>query len=184
MSNEYAIVFYNMKIAANPRNAIKPMISVMVVKTTVEARAGSWFSLSSRIGIIEPKKPAVIRFIIIAIPITIPREVSSNHIAVIPPAIKAKATPLSRPTMLSFPIILNAFVSDISLVAMARTATVKACVPAFPPIDATIGIRIARATTCSIVPSNTEITIDARIAVNKFTNNQLNLERVVDKTAL
>ena len=45
---------------------------------------------------------------------------------------------------------------------------VSVWVPAFPPIEATIGIKIAKATISCIVPSNIEITIEASIAVNKF----------------
>ena len=41
-----------------------------------------------------------------------------------------------------------------SLEASARTATVKLCVPALPPIDAMIGIKIASARKLSIVASN------------------------------
>ena len=54
---------------------------------------------------------------------------------------------------------------------MALTATATVWVPAFPPIDATIGISTARATSRSMVPSNTPITTDAKIAVTKLTNN-------------
>ena len=39
-------------------------------------------------------------------------------------------------------------------VAKARTATVKVCVPAFPPIEATIGIKTASATIASMVDEN------------------------------
>ena len=47
--------------------------------------------------------------------------------------------------------------------------------PAFPPIEATIGINTAKATTFSISSLKKPITIDARIAVNKFNKSQLNL---------
>jgi hypothetical protein len=49
---------------------------------------------------------------------------------------------------------------------------VNVCVPALPPIEATIGIKIARATISSIVASKNPITRDARTAVNRLINNQ------------
>jgi hypothetical protein len=59
-----------------------------------------------------------------------------------------------------------------SFVASARTATVSAWVPAFPPIEATIGIRTASATICAMASSNWAITSEARIAVIRFTKSQ------------
>ena len=67
-------------------------------------------------------------------------------------------------------------------VASARTATVMVWVPALPPIEATIGMRMASATICSIVPSNHEITQEARMAVSRLTNSQEKRERVVCQT--
>ena len=60
------------------------------------------------------------------------------------------------------------FMAPSSPVASARTATVMVCVPALPPIDATIGISTASATMCSMVASNCLITIEARIAVQQI----------------
>ena len=62
----------------------------------------------------------------------------------------AKIIPFIPPTNISLPIILNAFLEVNSLVARALTDTVNVCVPALPPIDATIGIKTANATTFSI----------------------------------
>ena len=54
-----------------------------------------------------------------------------------------------------------------SFVASARTATVIVCVPALPPIEATIGISTASATMLWIVASNRLMTAEARIAVEQ-----------------
>jgi hypothetical protein len=69
-----------------------------------------------------------------------------------------------------------------SRVASARTATVMVCVPALPPIEATIGIRMASATIWSIEASNHEITQDASTAVARLSKSQLKRDRVVDHT--
>ena len=67
------------------------------------------------------------------------------------------------------------FSEESSLVAIALTVTAKVCIPALPPIEATIGIKKAKATICSIVAPNLLITHVANKAVNKFKSNQLNL---------
>ena len=51
---------------------------------------------------------------------------------------------------------------------------VRDWVPAFPPIEAAIGISTARMTICSIVASNIQITTEARIAVTRLTKSQEN----------
>ena len=68
--------------------------------------------------------------------------------------------------------------------ASARTATVMVCVPALPPIDATIGISTASATICSMVASNRLITSEARIAVPRLTNSQVKRCLVVCHTEI
>ena len=55
--------------------------------------------------------------------------------------------------------------------------------PAFPPIEATIGINTASATTFSIEAWKKPITIEAITAVSKFTNSHENLDFVVSITA-
>ena len=50
---------------ANPRNERKPNTSVIVVKITADAKAGSIFRLSSTSGITIPEKPAISKFSII-----------------------------------------------------------------------------------------------------------------------
>ena len=51
--------------------------------------------------------------------------------------------------------------------------------PALAPIEATIGIKIAKATTFSIAASNRPMTIEATTAVIKFTINHEILDFVV-----
>ena len=68
----------------------------------------------------------------------------------------------------------QALALDNSRVASARTATVMVCVPALPPMLATIGISTASATIFSIEPSNWLITQDASSAVSRLANSQGN----------
>ena len=67
-------------------------------------------------------------------------------------------------------------------VASARTVTVSACVPALPPIEATIGIRTASATKARMVSVNCEITVAARIAVQRLTASHTKRPRAISKT--
>ena len=87
------------------------------------------------------------------------------------------------PISASLAITRNALASDNSRMASALTATVSVWVPALPPIEATMGISTAKATICSIVASNIEITPDARIAVSRLTKSQEKRDRVVSSTA-
>ncbi len=66
--------------------------------------------------------------------------------------------------------------------ASARTATVMVCVPALPPIEATMGISTASATICSMVASNRLITSEARMAVARLARSQVKRRRVVSHT--
>jgi hypothetical protein len=68
----------------------------------------------------------------------------------------------------------------MSRVASARTVTVMVCVPALPPIEATIGISTASATICSMVASNRLITQEARMAVARLISSQLKRDRTVE----
>ena len=68
--------------------------------------------------------------------------------------------------------------------ASARTATVMVCVPALPPIEATMGMRMASATICSSVASNREITQEASTAVRRLMKSQAKRERVVSSTVV
>ena len=69
-------------------------------------------------------------------------------------------------------------------VANARTATVSVCVPAFPPIDAQIGISTASATTLAMASSKRPITAEARREVPRFTSSQIERCRAVSSVEL
>ncbi len=58
------------------------------------------------------------------------------------------------------------------LVAIARTVTAMVCVPALPPMLATIGISTARATSCSIAAPNMAMMSDATNAVPRLAISQ------------
>ena len=60
----------------------------------------------------------------------------------------------------------------ISPSAIWRTVTVSVWVPALPPIEATIGIRMARATSDCRVASKRPMTIDAAMAVIRLMPSQ------------
>ena len=130
-----------------------------------------------------PAKPAISRFTTMATAMTIPIIGSSNQNQTSPPMISAKTMPFTPPTRISFSTMRMAFAGVSSFTASARTATVNVCVPALPPMEATMGMRTARATICAIVASKTEITRLARIAVNRFTKSQENRRRVVSATS-
>ena len=66
--------YYNKRIEAKPKKERNPKTSVIVVKMTPEARAGSTLNLFNVIGINIPAIPAINKFIIIAIAITIPNK--------------------------------------------------------------------------------------------------------------
>ena len=67
------------KYAASPRKERKPTTSVTVVTNTDEPIAGSKFNLFRPIGINAPTRPAIIRFIIMAVARTAAIRRSSNH---------------------------------------------------------------------------------------------------------
>ena len=69
-----------------------------------------------------------------------------------------------------------------SLVASVLTVTAKVCIPAFPPIEATIGIKKAKTTICSIVAPNKLMHHVAKNAVKRFNKSQLNRLFVLTKT--
>ena len=122
----------------------------MVVKITPEASAGSIFNLFKVKGITIPAIPAIIKFNIIAIAITPPSKLSENQYADRIPIKIAKIIPFIPPTKVSLVIIFITFDVVSSLTAIALTETVSVYVPALPPIEATIGIKTAKATTFSI----------------------------------
>ena len=151
----------------------------MVVKNTAEALAGSTFRRSRTIGTKVPEMPATIRLTSMATPITTPSIKSWNHRAEKAKAIAANPIPLNMPTNASRVMNCTALRARKSFIAKARTATARVCVPAFPPMDATMGISTASATTSWIVPWNREITIEARTAVARLTVSQINRLRAV-----
>ena len=107
--------------------------------------------------------------------ISIDKLISLNQTCTITLVIIANIMPFKIPIINSFETIFAKLLEVNSFVAMALTVTAKVCIPALPPIDATIGIKNAKATICSIVAPNLLITqVDSK-AVNKFNNNQLNL---------
>ena len=94
----------------------------------------------------------------------------------------AKIIPFKIPIINSLVTICPKFPEESSFVAKALIVTAKVCIPAFPPMDATIGIKTANATTFSISSLKKPITIDAITAVNKLSKSQLNLLLVFFKT--
>ena len=62
-----------------PKKERKPNTSVIVVRITPEANAGSIFILFNEIGMSVPTKPAMTKLIIIADAIIIPSKLSLNQ---------------------------------------------------------------------------------------------------------
>ena len=118
-----------------------------------------------------PAKPATTIFTTKAAAITAPSIEEPNQIIPTTAITMAKIKPFTSPTNTSRRKTRHTFALVKSLVAIARTATVKDCVPALPPMDATIGINTAKATIFVIAISNCAITIEAAIEVIKLTAN-------------
>ena len=95
---------------------------------------------------------------IMASPITRPRSAIWNQAAATAPMITAKPRPLRTPTNNSRRTTAPRWRRQDRGWRCARTATVMDCVPALPPMLATIGISTASATIFSIEPSNWLIT--------------------------
>ena len=98
------------------------------------------------------------------------------------PVIIAKIIPFKTPIKNSLEIILFILLLESSFVAIALMVTASVCIPALPPIDATIGIKNASATTFSISAPNILITQEASNAVARLTSSQLNRLLVFTKT--
>ena len=118
--------------------------------------------MSSRIGVTTPKKPAQNTLNTSAEAITTPRSGFWNQKPATSPTITAMMLPLASATSTSRPITRAVLRLVTDRDAMARTVTVIAWMPALPPIEATMGIRIASATISWMVPSNSAITEAAR----------------------
>ena len=110
---------------ANPRKDRKPKTSVIVVKITADAKAGSIFSLSKTSGIAIPEKPAISKFNIMARPIIKPKSKLSNQKIEIKDIIIANIMPFIPPMRVSLVIIFRALLAVNSFTAIALTATVK-----------------------------------------------------------
>ena len=165
-----------------PKKDKKPITSVTVVTKTLDAKAGSIFIFFKVTGIKIPNSPATIIFNTIEAAIIIERSICLNHSWTITAVIIAKIIPFNTPIKNSLVIILFILLLDNSLVAIALIVTANVCIPALPPIEATIGIRKAKATTFSISAPKILITHDANNAVARLTNNQLNLLLVFTNT--
>ena len=174
------IIFnYNKIITPNPKKTKNPTTSVTVVKTTEDAIAGSAPHFCSINGTLAPANPATSKLAIRASPMTMPIKGLSNHAHDNKPPMMANRIPFNPPTSISLDMIRSELLVVSSPVAKARTATVRAWVPALPPILATMGIRMARATIFSMALSNKAITMLAKIAVTRLTASQLKRERKV-----
>ena len=138
---------------------------------------------SRTIGMSAPKPPATSKLMIIAEPMITASIKLSNHTQVTSPITSAKISPLSSPTTISLVRKRCAAAPTSFFIAMARTATESDWVPAFPPIEATIGISTASATTRSRVSVNNPITSDANTAVKRFTNSQIERDFTVARAA-
>ena len=119
-----------------------------------------------------------------AMAMTAPSKGLWNHTQATNPVIVAKRMPFRAPTRISLPITLKPLARVRSLVASARTATVIVWVPALPPIEATMGMRTARATISRIVPSKMPMTMDAITAVPRLMKSHQKRLRVVSITPL
>ena len=135
------------------------------------------------IGISVPERFATSRVSTIAPAMIAPISGLPNQSQATAAEMNAKAMPQNSPTRVSFQTTLTVFAAVSSLVASARTATVSDWVPALPPMLATIGMRMARATACSSVASNRPMTAEARTAVPRLSSSQRNRALVVSITA-
>ena len=122
-----------------------------------------------------PNKPAIIIVSTIEIEIIIESILSWNQICTINALKAANITPFKIPIENYLKTFDEKLFCVKSFVAIVLTVTAKVCIPALPPIDATIGIKKAKTTICSIVAPNRLMHQVARKAVNRFNNNQLNL---------
>ncbi len=117
-----------------------------------------------------------------AVPMTAPMRQSWNQNPAARPISGARMKPLARPTAISRQKVRRAFDALSSRVARARTVTVRACVPALPPMAETMGISTARATICWMVPSNRAMTLAPRTAVNRLMPSHGTRPRTISST--
>ena len=138
--------------------ATKELVDNNRRKVFLKEIAISILTLLKIYGIRKPNKPADKIFITIAAPTIIDKLRSENQIQAANPVIIANNIPFNTDIAISLKNTFLLLLSTSSLVAIALTVSVNVCVPALPPIDATIGIKIANATIFSILASNRLIT--------------------------
>ncbi|MNR23220.1 hypothetical protein D3C85_1402270 [compost metagenome] len=169
-------------MVARPRKIRKPKKSVVAVTKTAEDTAGSNFSFDRVNGVSTPTVAATSRFRIMAVAMTAPMRQSWNQKPAARPTRGESTRPLASPTVSSRQKVRAALEEVSSRVARARTVTVRACVPALPPMAETIGINTARATICWIVPSKKAMTPAPRMAVNRLMPSQGTRPRTISST--
>ena len=74
-----SITIQTKKKNAKPKKLKNPIASVKAVKKTPEAAAGSISKRFNIIGIAEPSKPAIIKFIVTALANTTLKPISANN---------------------------------------------------------------------------------------------------------
>ena len=170
-----------MNNVANPKYIKNPQVSVNVVNITADANAGSIFRNLSVTGTKNPIVQANAILPVIARNIIIPRNGLPCNKSIINPVNIPNTAPFITPTVNSFITNLKVSFGSNSPSAIPLIVTARVCVPAFPPIPATIGIAAANITTLEIVLENKLTVVDAINAVIKFTNNQGNLRLTENK---
>ena len=96
------------------------------VRKTPDAAAGSMLKRFNKIGIPEPSKPAIVKFIITELAKTKLKLISANNRYVSMMPIIDSNAPFNMQRRISFEITLLVFAFVISLFASARTVTVIA----------------------------------------------------------
>ena len=137
------------------------------------------FNFFNDTGTKIPNNPATIIVTIIDIEIIRESKESWNQTWTTNALIIANIIPFKIPILNSFKIFWLKLFLVRSFVAKVLTVTANVCIPALPPIEATIGIKKASTTICSIVAPNKLIQYVAKKAVNRFNNNQLNLSLLI-----
>ena len=94
------------------------------------------------------------------------------------PTMAAQMRPLRPPTAISFHSSQRALTHSTWPSAMPRMMSVTVCVPAMPPMLATMGMSAASAATFSMVPSKRLTTAAARNAVTRLMPSHTSRRRV------
>ena len=133
-----------------------------------DAIAGSKPSLSRSRGTSPPAAPAMTRLKVIASRRMVARIQSPVQKPTTIDVSRPLAAPLKKPTNTSFQIGRHPVDQSTSPSASPRTKTVRVCVPAFPPIPATIGMNTASTAHFAMVAWNKLTTQEARNAVPRL----------------